>query len=250
MGRDETDRRLKIVDYLVERVRQHSEGIILGGSVAFGMAHAKSDIDLPIIIKEGCAEKVAYAIGFEQSPTVQALQELDKGNIGGVWASGMVDDVQVDCFLYHPQRIAAHATLESPINIWRKSEPAAETEAYGFDGKKICLRRTSDEAYGGFVYEMPILIQGKHYGHAIRSQFVGDSIFMYERNSFLTKTSSDAWRAVIGQLVKEHGTEVYLGKHNLLNAMHAFHHDKLPNSAIYLIKQRTQIELGAYLSEM
>lgn len=243
MGVVETAKRQFIASTLAHKVAQFSEGALLS-------ATETPSIDLAIIAKRGGTSSIVRALAFREHPSGRALSTMEQYGLGRVSATDHIDGVTVNCFIYHAEKIADYATLKKPLSIWRPDKPQGAAPAYGFDGKDLRLNSDVSELWGGFLYNIPALINGKFYTTAIREQFLGTSAVLHDNNQFLTLLENDTWHATIRQLTVQHGVNVDLDKYNVLNTLSAHHQKKLPPDRIAAITKRTVKELNTYVTEL
>jgi hypothetical protein len=244
MGVVETAKRQLIASTLAHRVAQFSEGVLLGA------AADTSDIDIAIIAKPGSPVSIVRALAFREHPSNRSLGLMEQYGLGRVSASDLIDGVPVNCYIYHAQKIADYVTLKKPLSVWRPDNPPGAAPAYGFDGKDLRLNSDVTELWGGFIYNIPPLINNKFYATAIREQFLGTGTILHDADDYLASLENDAWRATIRQLTLEHSINADLDKYNVLNTLSAYHQKKLPPERVAAITKRTVKELNTYVTEL
>jgi len=250
MGCPETEKRLRIVHDLVQRVGSDTDSIILGGSMGFGQHYSitkDSDIDLPILVRPDQVDSLVKRLAFKKTPSPSVLNAFAQSEIDCFWHTDYKDGVQLDCFVYNPAAHVNFVTHEQSLRIYKTEQPRETTTAFNFAGDELSVPRQSMPFLDGFVYEQPVFAGDKYYMPGIRADFF-TSKFLVQRNQRLDDLRKRVWRCTMIKLVEEHGPDVNLERTNVLNTNYTYQkqRDRLPPELIRTLEWRTHEELRNY----
>jgi hypothetical protein len=247
---EETERRLSIALSLVERVKDCTDAALVGGSVGFQNANAKSDIDMPLLLKP---EFVRHAVfGLELSAPEEALHAFEARTIDGLFLTKKVSGVEVNCFLYNFEPYEQFVTAQKGMQMFIQTRPSPVCPDYLFDGRRAEVPRTITPLGTGFVYDRKVLADGEWYMGAVRQDHFCCGMFLYDKNERLPALRASAWRSAIASLVGKYGKDVDLKKYNILNTHWVYQtaRERLPENVILAIKKKSELQLEDYLKSL
>lgn len=223
-------------------------GIMMGGSMGFGQkfsVHEKSDIDLVLVCDIEKVDALLQKPFFKDSISEKVVQLFKSKSINLFWNTKIINGIEVNAFVYETNAYESFCLLKSNLNIFVKTKPADTQTQYCFDGEPITFNRNVHSFEDGFLFTKPALAEGIFWGGVPRQDFFYSGVIVFEKDGFLSNLEKKVWKAVISQLVKEHGPSVDTQKYNVLNSHFTFHTapERLPNSVIKNIQNRTIIEL-------
>lgn len=245
---EETKRRLEVMDSLKVQLSDCLKGIMMGGSMGFGQnysVHEKSDIDLVLICDKDNVDLLLEKPFFSGSISPEVAQLFKDSTINLFWNTKTVNGIEVNAFVYEPAAYRSFCLLKGDLQIFIKTKPADTQSAYGFDGTKLTFNRNVRAFKDGFLFTKPSLANGKFWGGVPRQDFFYSGVIVHETDGFLSKLEKEVWAAVVGQLIKEHGTTVDLKSFNILNTHFTFQTapERLPQVLIEKINTRTNEEI-------
>lgn len=249
---DETKKRLQIAKDIAVPLESIVKGVLLGGSMGFGQNYSvtdESDIDMVVVIESSRLNSLMSVDYFEGGTSQEVFELFRTGKINFFWVTRFVDGVEVNAFVYDMNAYADFCLLRGDLVGFSKKKPDGEKVAWGFDGNNLLVRRKVVPFNDGYLYNKPVLLEGKYWGGVPRQDFFYSGYVVLQENDFFTDLEARTWRVAIEQLVKEHGRTPDLTKTNILNTHYTYktNRGKLPTEVTDKITKRTVIELEQYL---
>jgi len=217
----ETNKRLDISKKISSSLEGIIKGILLGGSMGFGQnisVNKKSDIDMVIVCDKNKINELNSAIYFQGEIEEETLKMFKEGTINFFWVTKMVNDVEVNSFIYETKNYTKFCLMEGGLKGYKLGRPQEIQENYGFDGSLIKFKRNVTPHNEGFIYEKPPLAGGKFFGAPPRDDFTRGTYILYQENNFFDELKEQVWDAIIERLILEHGAKLDLKKTNILES--------------------------------
>ena len=240
-----TRKRLLIVEDIRSQIHGFVGLILLGGSMGYGQEFSvtdKSDIDMVIVCDKDRVDDLMQTDYFRGHAPDDVVEMFKRGVINLFWVTRVIDGIDVNSFIYETCDYKKFCLLEGSIKGYIGHEPESTQESYGFDGKILSFTRNVSKHGNGWLYSKPALADGKYWGGPPRSDFLFKPHITYQEDGFFDSLKPMVWKAVIDQLIKEHGPSVDLKRYNILNTDFTFqkHPEKLPREVIKEIIKNTE----------
>lgn len=244
----ETERRLRIIDSIKNDISPVVRAICVGGSMGFSQYHSvreSSDIDMMVIVDQDRLDDLIALPYFQGEIPSNVVDLLKSGKINLSWVVKEIEGVEVNTFVYETSDFARFCALSGELVGYIQEKPEDTQRVHGFGGEVIEFDREVTPCGEGYLYSKPSLVDGRFWGGVPRADFIYPGYYVYEQGPFLTNLEKVVWETMIRQLIKEHGPEVDLSKHNILNSLHTFHAhpERIPHETITRIQERTRREL-------
>lgn len=249
----ETKKRLDIAKKITNSLEGVVKGVLLGGSMGFGQnysVHDKSDIDMVVVIDKSKINSLLSTWYFKDQISNNVLNLFKKQDINLFWVSRVVDDVEVNAFVYETKGYEDFCLIKASLKGHIKNEPSKTQKSIMFNGEEIEFSRNIKPYDDGFIYEKPTLANDKYYGSVPREDHFYCSHVMIQENNYFDNLEKQVWKNTIKQLIKEHGENPNLEKTSVLKAHYIYNKspERLPQEIVNKIKERTKKELENYRS--
>jgi len=223
-SRIETNKRLKILEEVLPKLKKFSEAVIVGGTVAYGKNYSvrkESDIDILILINRENTDKIFECELFELIPQIEEERELFKQKvIDNFNVSNIIDGVDVQFFFWDKEVYFKAILFEKPTpkiyNIWDKEYPnlpgldftGKEREYHAKDIQKVKYGLVHDYPFyfiedGNFVPRTPIL------------NLIAAPDILFAKDKEIFEHIEKIWENLAKRLILESNGKIDLSKKNI-----------------------------------
>lgn len=248
----ETLKRLEIAKNIRLEIFEHCAAIILAGSMGFGQnysVNSDSDIDMVVVCDKNQFKSLRKIKGFLDNVDNYALQNFDKKIIDFFWVSKLIDEIEVNIFIYDKDAYVDFCLLKKDLIGFNNKKPNDFQYGFDFKGNNLRIDRNVREFKNGFLYEKPTLIEDKFWGCVPRQDFLYSAHCLHEQDEFFKKLDSKVWEKIVEQMIKEHGSSINLEEINILNTHYTYQTtpERVPENVVFKIKERTKTEINKKL---
>ena len=246
----ETKRRLVIIERLVPSLGDMPQGVLLGGSMAWGRniaVRGSSDMDISIFCPADRLDSLASTEFLDGKISEIARKSFRDGAIDVIWPKLEIDGIPVNIFIHNPSSHMAYCRLERQINAFTTAfKPDGRLFGYGFDGILRTINVEVSRLGDGYVYPRPLFCNNEFYGNPIRGDYLYCSMPLMERDGFIQEAEREFWKSSVRQLLKEYPNPD-LSVTNVLNTSLILNTnpEALPKGIVEKTITRTESELSS-----
>ena len=244
----ETARRLRIAQDLAKQIKPFTKAIVLGGSMGYGMNYSlreNSDIDLVVIFDKNQLDGLLSKEYFKEFDLSEPIELIKKEQAGFFWVTKFIQDVEVNIFMYEMNAYVNYCLFRKKIIGYRKEGTKTNGKGYLFDGTLIEFDQNVRKFGKGYLYEKPILFEGKYWNAVPRNDFICSYHILHEKDNFWKELELKVWREIVKLLIKEYGNKPDLDKVGPIYSHWVYQNspERLPLGFIEKVKNKTKEEI-------
>ncbi|MDP3027868.1 MAG: nucleotidyltransferase domain-containing protein [Nanoarchaeota archaeon] len=211
-SKKETEKRLKILDDIIPKLKPFVESLILVGSMAYGRNYSvrkESDVDLVILINKESVDDIFKSGLFEMNSCIEEAIFLFKRDIVQHFTIiRKINDIEMQFHFWDKQANFKAERLEKP---WSKWYCPIRRDKHYFKGNNLLGEEIKKEIknikrykYGDVFIIPPYLInKSKFVSLVIISNLVSSPEILYTKDDSLYKNINLLWKKIAENFIKE-----------------------------------------------
>jgi len=229
-AKEETRKRLKIIDRIMPYLRSISEEIILVGSMAYGQNYSvrkESDIDIIILIDREKVDEILKLDIFNSDQLKKDAIEAFKSRVSDLFT--LIEEIDGIGAQFHFWDKNVHYKLQGLEYLRPKYfDPIIKSEndftyGYNFEGRKVRLKIPITEKYkSGFLQSFSAyeIHDDEFIPRVVINNLLSNPLILYSKNKRTAENLEILWEKIMERLKYESGGKFDLNKKNVLNSLY------------------------------